>query len=149
MKKLSTSTILTCFFLILLCTTGCFNTGVVGIDADALDDLPPGYRNEVEVVTNSPDASANPVDFKGVITINSNETIEVAYGFFWYDPNDPKSAENPARIDVGTTKKTISFEESVEDLPIERELIVCAFVERGAGAEMNIGDEVTFVAPKP
>ena len=74
---------------------------------------------------------------------------EVSYGFFYYDPSIPECVENPTRVDVGETSENLEFSAEVTGIPIETEHIVCAFVVVDGHAEMNIGDEVTFVVPKP
>lgn len=98
------------------------------------------------VITDLPEVGGDYVKFKGNLNLVSSEK-DVAYGFFWYDPNSPGSAENPNRVDVGTTDRDINFSIIMRSLPKGKDLIVCAFMERGGQAEMNIGDEVPFVLP--
>lgn len=133
-----------CAFLL----TACFSERIVDLGARPVDDVII-VSNDVEVTTNAPDITKDPVKFLGDISVNTEVQEEVSYGFFWYDPNDPQSADKPNRIDVGKTSETIAFSTLVTGLPQEKDLIVCAFIERNNQTEMTIGDEVPFVVPKP
>ena len=122
-------------------------------DEDTVDSFDyieqPGIY-DIRFDTSVPDTSSDPVEFRGAI-IRNDESIEVAYGFMWYDPNDPVSASNPTRIEVGRTRGTTVFTADAIGIPTERELIVCTFIATPTenSPESVVGNEVPFTAPDP
>lgn len=134
-----------------LLMTGCFSERIESLDARPADPIIIGsVLDHVNITTGAPDVSKTNTVFKGRIKMEENKEVRVTYGFFWYDPNNEYSTQNPNRIEVGVASASLDFtSDGLRDLPREKELIVCAFVERDNNAEMNVGDEVPFVVPKP
>ncbi|MGB3469088.1 MAG: hypothetical protein WBA74_27630 [Cyclobacteriaceae bacterium] len=138
MKRLTLSATLTALSIVFVMSS-CF----VDYSTD-IDDL--GGSEEPQITTFSPEISGEYVTFKGDV-VSKSENQEMAVGFFWYDPNDEQSTEEPNRIDVGVAVGSTTYSTVVTQLPAGKELVVCAFVDRGGVEEMTIGDEVTFVLP--
>ena len=98
MKKLpflrSAFAVLCCALMLVSCN---FTLG----DEDTVDSFnfidPQPALYDVGIATSSPDVTSDPVEFRGAI-VRNNDAMEVAYGFVWYDPNDPVSASNPTRL---------------------------------------------------
>ncbi|MEL6561053.1 MAG: hypothetical protein AAFQ94_22870 [Bacteroidota bacterium] len=133
-----------------LLMTGCIERNE-GLDVRPADPVFVGSLIEaVDITTDAPDVTSTQTVFNGAVSMDKDKEIEVVYGFFWYDPNDKLSEQNPNRIEVGVASGSFEFtSDELTDLPRERELIVCAFVERDNRTEMNVGDEVPFTVPKP
>ena len=117
---------------------------------DSFDYVEESAIYDVSFDTSVPDTSSDPVEFRGAI-IRNDQSVEVAYGFMWYDPNDPASSGNPTKIEVGVTKGTTVFTADAIGIPTEKELIVCTFVATpgDTNVETVVGNEVPFTAPDP
>lgn len=99
-----------------------------------------------EVATFSPTVSNNSAIFKGEVTF-TQDAEKVQYGFMWFALNDDRYSV-PTRIELGTTVADKSFSVVMTDLPVDTELIVCAFVRPESWQDDLIGDEEDFTVPK-
>lgn len=140
-----TSSIYCLVFLLL--ASSCGDLGNSPFDFSEEEEQPFVDPGSQQIFTLIPEVSSSRAVFKG--EIRSIENIgEVKYGFMWYALEGTENLD-PIKVEVGSTSTAQSFSTEMLELPVETQLVVCAYIENSGFEEtMMIGDEQDFTVPR-